>query len=54
MFFYFDSNFDTKDPITCWKPYFHRECCVVPNLFVKHPKKTAGLGDNISATGLVF
>jgi len=30
------------------------ECCVVPVMVCKVPQKTAGLGDNISATGLAY
>jgi ADP-dependent phosphofructokinase/glucokinase len=29
-------------------------CCVAPSIYSKNPKKTAGLGDNISSMGLIY
>jgi ADP-dependent phosphofructokinase/glucokinase len=30
------------------------QCCVAPMIFSKYPLRTRGLGDNISAIGLIY
>lgn len=50
------------NPVPCWKEYIQFgpdqqnievEICVAPVLVCRVAKKTAGAGDNISASGLV-
>lgn len=48
-----DVTLDPKHPIHEWRSGDF-ECALAPVLVCKHPQKTVGLGDSISATGLLY
>jgi len=46
--------FDIASPVNCWQMSTKFTCCAAPSLISRKPKKTCGLGDNISSAALVF